>query len=236
MPTGPEILRLAESRLGEKYLNVLVPKDNPQWHGPWDCAEFASWVVYQVTGQLYGCTDNTAPPAAAEAYSGAWSRDAARGVLRNVTRADANVLAGAFLIRKPPMPGKMGHVAISNGEGKVIEAAGMGLGVRRGSIEGRLWHHCSLIPGVEYAVTGVPVAPKPLPHLLQLDDPRMEGPLVRKVQLALKAAGFSPGPVDRQYGPNTVAAVYAFQKSNRLIGDGIVGPMTAKKLGLEWPT
>jgi N-acetylmuramoyl-L-alanine amidase len=47
MATGAQLLALAETRIGEKYVNVQVPKDNPKWHGPWDCAEFASWLVYQ---------------------------------------------------------------------------------------------------------------------------------------------------------------------------------------------
>ncbi len=75
MATGLQLLRLAEAHLGEKYENVLVPKDNPNWHGPWDCAEFASWVVFQKTGRLFGCTNNNANPAVAEAYSGAWVDD-----------------------------------------------------------------------------------------------------------------------------------------------------------------
>lgn len=235
MVTGNDLKRLAESRLGQKYVNVLVPKNNPDWHGPWDCAEFASWVVYQKTGRLYGCTDNSGNPATVEAYSGAWGRDSRNGTLQPVYQAEANVTAGVLLIRNPPMPGKMGHVGISDGVGKMIEAAGVGLGVRRGLIEGRLWHHCVLIPDVTYRATGEPIAPKPLPYLLQLEDPWVSGPLVRKVQIALKAAGFNPGPIDRQYGPNTVAAVFAFQRSKRLVGDGIVGPKTANRLGIEWP-
>ena len=74
--TGTNLLQLAETRLSEKYVNVLVPKNNPNWHGPWDCAEFASWVVFQKTQKLYGCLNNRGNPAATEAYSGSWVRDA----------------------------------------------------------------------------------------------------------------------------------------------------------------
>jgi hypothetical protein len=48
---------------------VLVPKNNANWHGPWDCAEFMSWIVFQGAGILYGCVDDNANPASVEAYT-----------------------------------------------------------------------------------------------------------------------------------------------------------------------
>ena len=89
MPTGTDLLKLAETRLGEKYVNVLVPKDNPKWHGPWDCAEFASWVVYQEVEKLYGCVNDHGNPATTEAYSGAWATDATNGTLIATDQATA---------------------------------------------------------------------------------------------------------------------------------------------------
>jgi peptidoglycan hydrolase-like protein with peptidoglycan-binding domain len=41
--------------------------------------------------------------------------------------------------------------------------------------------------------------------------------------------------LDNEYVPQTLAAVVAFQKMNRLVADGTVGPLTAKKLGVTWP-
>lgn len=234
--TGTDLLHLAETRLGEKYVNVLVPKDNPNWHGPWDCAEFVSWVVYQKLHTLYGCVNNHGNPATTEAYSGAWVRDAENGTLPPTTQALANTMAGIILLRRPPLPGHMGHVAISDGKGGTVEAAGTGLNVRRGKIEGRLWHHCVQIPGVSYATTGTVVPPKALPFLLTLEDPNIKSALVGRVQRALKEAGFNPGVLDNEYGPHTVAAVAAFQRTHRLVSDGVVGPLTAKKLGVAWPT
>lgn len=235
MATGSDLLKLAETRLGEKYVNVLVPKDNPNWHGPWDCAEYASWVVYQKIGKLIGCVDNAGNPALTESYSGAWVRDAQNGTLTTTTKETANNTPGVILVRRPPMPGKMGHVAISDGNGKTVEAAGVGLGVRRDKVEGRLWHFYTLIPGVTYNATDTVVTPEPLPFFLTLEDPNIKSTLVRNVQRALKDAGYSPGKIDSEYGPHTVAAVYAFQKANRLVADGIVGPLTAGKLGVTWP-
>jgi putative chitinase len=52
------------------------------------------------------------------------------------------------------------------------------------------------------------------------------------LQQALQAAGFSPGAIDGSFGPGTEAAVLAFQRSEGLAADGIVGPNTAAALGL----
>src|SRR5439155_14193534 len=58
------------------------------------------------------------------------------------------------------------------------------------------------------------------------------GPAVRKLQVALKAAGFDPGLLDGDFGAGTDAAVIAFQHSEGLLADGIAGPRTLKALGL----
>jgi hypothetical protein len=235
MATGKDLLKLAESRLKEKYENVLVPKNNPNWHGPWDCAEFASWAVFQKVGKLYGCTDNNGNPASTEAYSGSWVRDAKNGTLIQTDRGAANNTAGIILVRKPPASGKMGHIAISDGAGGTVEAAGTGLGVRRGKVEGRSWDFFTKIPELAYSSSGIVIASKPLPYLLTLKEPNITGPLVKAVQRALKQSGFNPGSIDGIYGPQTVAAVFAFQKMNKLVADGTVGPLTARKLQVEWP-
>lgn len=236
MTTGLQLVALAETRVGEKYENVPVPKDNSNWHGPWDCAEFVSWVVYQKTGKLFGCTNNSDNPAFADAYSGAWARDAKNGTLVRSTENEAVNTAGVVLVREPPLPGRMGHVALSDGQGKTVEAAGKNLGVRKDYVRGRVWHHIVKIPGVQYTSSSFFSPPIGLPYLLTLESPNMTGALVRTVQEALMAKGYSPGEIDGEYGPHTVAAVVAFQIRNRLVADGVVGPRTAKKLGVDWPT
>ncbi len=50
------------------------------------------------------------------------------------------------------------------------------------------------------------------------------------LQMALKAAGFAPGPLDGIAGPQTRAAIRAFQASHGLVADGIAGPLTQKRL------
>lgn len=52
----------------------------------------------------------------------------------------------------------------------------------------------------------------------------------RQVQIALKNAGFDPGPLDGQMGPRTQSAVRNFQRANGLEDDGKVGSRTWAKL------
>lgn len=146
MTTGLELYELAKSKEGQKYVNVLVPKDNPNWSGPWDCAEFISWVVYQKTNKLYGCVNDRGNPATTEAYSGAWVTDAKNGTLLPSDERDAMLTAGVVLIRKPPLAGQMGHIAMSDGVGRTMEAAGINLGVRSGNVSGRVWDFSAEFP------------------------------------------------------------------------------------------
>jgi putative chitinase len=55
---------------------------------------------------------------------------------------------------------------------------------------------------------------------------------VKTLQDCLKRRGFNPGQPDGDFGPATKAAVIAFQKSEGLLADGIVGPRTQHALGL----
>src|SRR5690349_5244598 len=58
------------------------------------------------------------------------------------------------------------------------------------------------------------------------------GPDVSALQDRLRQLGFNPGASDGSLGPATQAAVMAFQRSERLVVDGEVGPRTAAALGL----
>jgi len=49
---------------------------------------------------------------------------------------------------------------------------------------------------------------------------------IKKVQLALREAGFDPGLIDGELGPRTDQALRAFQKAQGLEPDGIVGVKT----------
>jgi peptidoglycan hydrolase-like protein with peptidoglycan-binding domain len=54
---------------------------------------------------------------------------------------------------------------------------------------------------------------------------------VAALQVALRAVGLSPGPIDGITGPRTRAAVRRFQRRRHLAVDGIAGPRTRRALG-----
>ena len=56
------------------------------------------------------------------------------------------------------------------------------------------------------------------------------------IQKRLKELGFEPGPLDGTPGRQTSAAVSAFQRSKKLMEDGIVGPATLAALFPDKPT
>jgi peptidoglycan hydrolase-like protein with peptidoglycan-binding domain len=53
---------------------------------------------------------------------------------------------------------------------------------------------------------------------------------IKQVQIALKAAGYDPGPADGRMGARTKTAIRDFQVANGLQADGKVGPKTWAKL------
>ncbi|MGE5560624.1 MAG: peptidoglycan-binding protein [Chloroflexota bacterium] len=70
---------------------------------------------------------------------------------------------------------------------------------------------------------------------LFLTTPYMRGPDVLAVQERLIQLGYDPGPADGVFGPQTEAAVRAFQSDSGLTVDGIVGPQTYRALGIAIP-
>jgi N-acetylmuramoyl-L-alanine amidase len=233
MSDGDSMFSLAETRIGQKYVNVLVPKNNPNWQGPWDCAEFMSWLVYQVGGFLYGCTNNNGNPALTEAYTGAWKTDV-RKIGRRVPVEQAAHTRGGILLRYPPTAGAMGHIVICDGKGGTVEAMGKAYGVARGKVSGRRWDTGVLVKGMSYGPVSDQIPPiKPPTVIYAMGRSDMQKSVVRTIQRALRDAGVNPGRIDGVFGPLTAAAVAAFQSMKGLIVDGEVGRQTARKLGIE---
>jgi peptidoglycan hydrolase-like protein with peptidoglycan-binding domain len=56
------------------------------------------------------------------------------------------------------------------------------------------------------------------------------GEAVRELQVALQETGHDPGPIDGVFGPQTEAAVRAFQQDRDIAVDGVVGPVTWRNI------
>lgn len=147
--SGTDFLTLAATKIGQEYvLGANAPFEDPDYDGPWDCAEFVSWVVYQTTKKVYGCVNNKAPLEQVDAYTGGWAADVASGRVKGISLELAYNTPGAILLR---YHGKSGHVVFSDGKGGTVEAMGSDYGVVRGKSRGRDWTNGILIPGVKYS-------------------------------------------------------------------------------------
>ena len=231
---GAHILSLAAQHIGEKYvLGIVVPKDVKSYTGPWDCAEFGTWLVYQVTGKLYGCANNEGDPNGADAYSGFWVRDA-RKLGRIITVEEAAKTPGAAVVRIAGK-GLIGHLAISDGLGGTVEAHSSRTGVMRNKISGRRWDMGVLIPELIYTqTTAAPAVPikKPAVLIYRWKTPMMFSESIKNIQ---RAVGLTGKNVDGWYGSKTHNAVKAYQVKMGLVPDGEVGPETAAHLEAYLP-
>jgi N-acetylmuramoyl-L-alanine amidase len=147
MITGKDLLNEAEKHLGEPYVLgadvPLVQGDN--YHGEYDCAEFATEVVQEVTGKIYGAMepDSKNP----DPWTGAWYADMKSDKVTEIPLARAYRMPGALLLRRTSSGG---HIAFSDGKGGTVEAMGAAYGVCRGRATGRGFQYGILIPNVCY--------------------------------------------------------------------------------------
>lgn len=226
--TGKALLDLALTRLGERYLfGALVPKNASNWHGPWDCAEFVSWCVYQISGRLYGCFGSD--PARADAYTGKWEEDADK-YGQFITVSEAARTPGAAVLR---YNGKAGHIVISDGLGGTVEAMDRTHGVVKGTLSGRPWNMGILVPWITYERLAEVEPEKPKDIIYKLTSPFMQDHYLRSIQIALLRHGFDAGTCDGIFGPMTHNAVLEFQRVRGLVVDGMVGPQTLRVLGVK---
>jgi N-acetylmuramoyl-L-alanine amidase len=127
------------------------------------------------------------------------------------------------------------HVVISSGDGRTVEAHSTKRGVIESTVHGRRWSTGVLVPGIDVRSARIPIPTRRPALVLRVKSPMMKGELVKDVQRRLRKAGFHSGPIDGVFGPQTAAAVQAFQISRGLLIDGEVGTQTAKALGVRWP-
>lgn len=221
----------AATRERKDVLSVLVPNDNASWTGPWDCAEFASWLIFQTAKILYGCDRDYGDPSTADAYTGYWERDAK--TLGQIISVDKAARTPGAAVLPIPQPGATGHIVISDGLGGTVEAHSSKDGVIQSTLASRRWDVAIQISGIAYTEGPSVAVAEPTTDIYRLTTPLMAGSKIQEIQQALKAAGFDPGVIDGEFGPHTQAAIVAFQIVNGLIADGEVGPKTAASLGLQ---
>lgn len=140
---GERLLKEAAKHIGEEYYHGAdVDFEAPNYSGPWDCAEFVSYVVYRVTGKVLGCLDDDVDLADVEPFTGGWRRDIRdeHGV-RRIEVEQAIHTPGAILLRYP----RLKHVVFSDGEGGTIEAKSASAGVCRSGAWGRGWNYACVI-------------------------------------------------------------------------------------------
>jgi len=147
MVTGNDLLSEAAKHLGDEYeYGADVPLiQGDDYHGETDCAEFATEVVQEVTGKIYGAlapnSDNPDP------WTGQWLVDMQSGKVIRVTLERAFRTPGALLLWRNKSGG---HIAFSDGKGGTVEAMGEKWGVCRGKANGRGFQWGILIPDVCY--------------------------------------------------------------------------------------
>lgn len=229
MATGKDAIDFAKKLVGRPYvLGAKVVKDNPDYAGAFDCAEFIAFTIFQVFGKIYGC-DSNAPGHihTADAYTGYFQRDA-ESLGEKITVEEAANIPGAILLRYP-LPGANGHIAFSEGTGnKTVEANCTKYGCIESVINGRRWDCGILIPGIDYDRSKGVVAVKPPVVVYKLETPNMKADFIAKIQAAL---GIN---VDGFFGTVTHSAIVEFQKKNGLVVDGEImqGGVTARSLGV----
>jgi len=161
LPTGRQVLELARSRIGCRYVfGATVAKNDAECRGPFDCAEFVAWVIYTVSDGriLYGCsTDDPAQVKHADAYTGYFERDCTRRG-HGIPVSEAEKIEGAIVLRTP-RAGRRGHIVFSDGKGGTIEAHSSADGVIASTLKGpgpepRAWTVGILIPGIDYTPQG----------------------------------------------------------------------------------
>jgi len=174
----------------------------------------------------------------ADPYTGFWGEDAEAdhqrygGVI--VSAELAARTPGAFVLRKPGIYRKVGHIVISDGTGGTVEAMSSNRGVVQASLNGRWWDYGILVPGVQYFMNETPVELTPPHRVLRITTPLLRGAMVEAVQRALSGLGYKPGSIDGIYGSQAANAVSAFQSDQGLVVDGEVSDETLNALDLEW--
>ncbi|MGB6389857.1 MAG: peptidoglycan-binding protein [Methyloceanibacter sp.] len=236
MAFGDDIVALARKHVGEQYrLGARARFLEPAFKGPWDCAEFVTWVIFQASGErvLLGCLPRE--PARGDAYTGHWVDDARKyGLI--VSLDTALKTAGAVLLRGPARK-RLGHIAISVGDGRnTVEAYDRNHGVIRGKADPqkRGWDHGVRVPDPAEWAALVKRASVPENWFLRATTAPRSDPRVEVIQQALKQEGVKLARIDGRFTPTLATKVAKYQDRANIVVDGMVGPQTLDALAVDW--
>ncbi len=187
-----------------------------------DCSGLFSWAFKQLGGYMYHGSDTMF-----RKYC------TASGELQKGARTDGQELkAGTAVFVWNASKKKYSHVGLYIGGGTVIEAMGTVNGVTTSKVTAVKWTHWGELKGVVYdgsAPAGEPDTGFPAESVWRPTIRKgNKGSVVKEMQTMLDRLGYSLGicGIDGDYGTATAAAVRAFQSDNRLVTDGVCGPMT----------
>nr|WP_315420670.1 peptidoglycan-binding domain-containing protein [uncultured Pedobacter sp.] len=227
MATGKQFLESAQKHIGEKYVyGAKVPFDNPNYKGAWDCAEFISWVVYQVAKVKIGIRGD-------EAYTGYWTKDVTK-FCKQISISEATQTYGAILLRSPGYKGiAIGHIVFSDGAGGTIEAKSSKDGVCRSKVADRQWEFGLLINNIDYEVNPVFHFDYNLPTKnFYVTKPLMKSAIVRSAKQKLAEINLYHSVINDIYDIETAKAVTNYQNIEGLVVDGILGKQTLASLNI----
>jgi cell wall-associated NlpC family hydrolase len=168
------LLRVAQAQVGDRYVFGAEVKLNDPNPSVWDCSEFTQWAAYQAGAKI--------PDGATAQYLDLKEK----GLLIPVSEAKNTPGALLFSFDRAPRAGDGrtpgAHVAISLGDGRVVEAANHIAGVREASAGSR-FEYAAVLPGISDGTatplaeptalgdpipdlgTGAATMPEPLPDL-----------------------------------------------------------------------
>lgn len=124
--------------------------------------------------------------------------------------------------------GKHPHVGLYIGDDTVIEAKGTVAGVVTSKLTDKKWTFYGELKDVAYDGVEPSPDPEPSPGWRPTIRRGNKGADVIECQTMLTRLGYDIGScgIDGDFGRATEAAVRSFQSDNKLVVDGVVGPMT----------
>lgn len=142
--------------------------------------------------------------------------------------------------------GRMSHTGVYIGNGFAVEARGAKYGVVKTAVADRTWTHWAALPGVlsgdvvntttppeqPQETPAEPQKPATVTGVINMTTLRngSKGTQTKVLQWLLNLNGYNAGTIDGVFGRKTQAAVEAYQMTNGLEADGIVGKKTWAKI------